>query len=99
MELLQQLKQLPAFALEIVRLCIWLLLLMAVFVPLERLFGVHPQKILRKSFLLDLGYYFLNSLLPKMLLVVPMALIAWALYRVVPGGLHSWVTEMPLKCR
>jgi sterol desaturase/sphingolipid hydroxylase (fatty acid hydroxylase superfamily) len=100
MESLRQLQQsFPAFAIDVVRLSIWLLLLMIVFVPLEQLFSVHPQKIFRKSLPTDLSYYFLNSLLPKALLVFPMALIAWGLRYVVPSGLHSWVAGMSLWTR
>lgn len=91
--------QLQAFAVDILRLSIWLLLLMVVFLPIERLFAVHPQNVFRKSFPLDLAYYFLNSLLPKMLLVLPMAFIAWGLHYVVPSGLHSLVAGMPLWTR
>jgi len=78
---------------------VWLFLLIIVFVPLERVFGVHPQEIFRKSFLVDLGYYFLNSLLPSMLLIVPTAFIAWTFHSLVPRGLHSWVAGMPLWAR
>jgi sterol desaturase/sphingolipid hydroxylase (fatty acid hydroxylase superfamily) len=87
------------FALDVVRLAVWLLLLMIVFVPLERLFSLDPKKRPPKSLSLDLGYYFLNSLLPKMLLVVPMAVIAGALRYLVPGALHSSVAAMPLWLR
>jgi sterol desaturase/sphingolipid hydroxylase (fatty acid hydroxylase superfamily) len=99
MELVQQLRHLPTFAVEIARISIWLLLLMAVFVPLEKLFSLHKQEILRKSFLLDLGYYFINSLLPKMILVIPMGLIAWLLHRVVPGGVQTFAQGMPIQFR
>ncbi len=100
MEALRQLQHyLPSFAVDIFRLAIWLLLLMMIFVPLERFFSVHQQKVLRKSFPVDLGYYFLNSLLPKMLLIAPIAVIAWGLHHVVPGRLHSWVAAMPLWAR
>ncbi len=100
MDIVQWLQQhLPPFALDIVRLVIWLLLLMVIFVPLERLFAVNPQKVFRKAFTVDLGYYFLNSLLPKAVLVVPMALIAWALHYVIPHGLHSRVAGLPLWAR
>ena len=63
-------------AIDILRLSIWLLLLMLIFVPLERLFAVTPQNIFRKGFLADLGLYFLTSLLPKAILALPMAGIA-----------------------
>ncbi|MGA3186892.1 MAG: sterol desaturase family protein [Bryobacteraceae bacterium] len=76
-----------------------MLLIVVIFVPLERLFGVRPQKIFRKSFLLDLGYYFINSLFPKMLLVIPMAFIAWALHYFVPQSVHSWASGLSLWTR
>ncbi len=100
MEFFQQLPhQLLPFATDVFRLCIWLLLLLVIFVPLERLFGVHPLKIFRKSFPSDLVYYFLSGLLPKLLLIAPMALLAGALHAVVPVGLHSWVAGMSLWTR
>jgi len=100
METLRWLQQhLPPLALDAVRLTIWLFLLMVIFVPLERLCAVHPQKVFRRAFHVDLGYYFLNSLLPKMMLVAPMALLAGGLRYVVPHGLHSWVAGLPLWAR
>jgi sterol desaturase/sphingolipid hydroxylase (fatty acid hydroxylase superfamily) len=83
------------FAVDFLPLAAWLLLLMAIFAPLERLFPLHPQKVLRKAFVTDLGYYFLNSLLPKLLLIPPLTMIAWVANYFVPGGLHSWVAGMP----
>lgn len=100
METLQQsLHQLVSFAIGVVRLSLWFLVLMAVFVPLERLFSVRPQKAFRKAFPVDLGYYFINNLLPRMLLIVPMAAVAAALHYLVPRGLHSAVAAMPLGVR
>ncbi len=100
MESLQHVQSyLYPIAVDIFRLCIWLLLLMLVFIPLERIFSVHPQKILRKAFPADLGLYFLNSFLPKMLLVAPMALIASGMHRIVPDEVHEWVADLPLWLR
>ena len=84
---------------DIIRLSVWLLLLMVVFLPLERLFDLHPQKVFRKSFATDLAYYFLNSLLPKTLLVLPMSIIAWGLHKVIPGGLQSIAAGLPMWAR
>ncbi len=78
---------LPPMVPSIVRLSLWLTILVVIFVPLERLFAVHPQKVLRKGIVIDLGYYFLSSLLPALLLSVPIGLLAWAVHRAVPGGL------------
>jgi len=100
MEILRLLQQhLPAFALEVLRLSVWLLLLLLIFVPLERLFAVRPQKIFRKGFPVDVAYYFLTGLLPKVLLVLPMALFAWGLHYVVPHGLHTRIAALPLWAR
>jgi len=96
MEAIRQLQQSFPLAVDILRLTVWLTLLMVIFVPLERIFAVRPQKIFRKSFLADLGYYFLSGLLPKALLVLPMALIAWGLRHVVPNALHMWAADLPL---
>jgi hypothetical protein len=44
MEILRELQQnLPPFAVDIIRLGIWVLLLMMIFVPLERLFAAPPE--------------------------------------------------------
>jgi sterol desaturase/sphingolipid hydroxylase (fatty acid hydroxylase superfamily) len=86
-------------AYDFVRLCVWLLLLILIFAPLERIFAVHPQKVFRKSFLTDLAYYFLNSFLTRLLLVLPMALLAWLLHFLVPAGLHALVAALPLGWR
>lgn len=100
METLRQLQQhLPPLALDVFRLCIWLMLLMVIFVPLERLCARHPQKVFRKGFLTDLGYYFLNSLLPKFLLILPMSMVAGGLHYLAPIGLYSWVADMPFGTR
>src|SRR5947208_3004321 len=100
METLRQLQQhLPPLALDTVRLCVWLAFLMAIFVPLERLYALHPRRVFRKSFLTDLAYYFLSSLLPKFLLVIPLTMLAWAIHRVVPNGIYLWVASMPSAIR
>ena len=86
-------------ALDVLRLGIWLLLILIVFVPLERLFSLHPQRVFRKSFGVDLAYYFLNNLLPKAMLAAPIALVAWALRHAVPGAVLTWTAELPLPLR
>jgi sterol desaturase/sphingolipid hydroxylase (fatty acid hydroxylase superfamily) len=87
------------FALDILRLSIWLGIVMVVLVPLERLFPLHPQKIFRKGFLTDLGYYFLNNIAPKLLLIPPIALLAWVLHFLVPAGFHAQVAAQPVWLR
>lgn len=84
------------FATDILRLCVWLVLLMAVFVPIERRYALHPQRVFRKAFATDLVYYFLSGLLPNLLLLVPMTVAAWALHSFAPGGLYGKMAQMPV---
>src|SRR3954447_11150073 len=90
---------LNAALLSILRLSLWLLILAAIFVPLERLFAVHPRKILRKGIGVDLLYYFLSSLLPALLLSAPVGLLAWAVRHAVPAGLLAATAALPLGAR
>ncbi len=84
---------------DLFRLSLWLIGLVAVFVPLERLLAVHPKKVWRRGILTDLGYYFLNSLLPALLLGVPISAVAWAVHRVVPAGFLEATAAWPLGAR
>jgi len=85
--------------LDVFRLSIWLVLLMVIFVPLERLCAQNRQKVFRKEFLEDLGYYFLNSLLPKLFLILPMSIIAWGVHHLESSGLYAWAAGMPMLTR
>jgi sterol desaturase/sphingolipid hydroxylase (fatty acid hydroxylase superfamily) len=76
-----------------------LLLVMAIFVPLERLFAARPKKLLRRAFFTDLGYYFIGSMIPKLLLIVPLSALAWAAHRAVPGGLYALTAQLPVGLR
>ncbi|CAN5587228.1 sterol desaturase family protein [soil metagenome] len=88
-----------AHALQILRLCIWLVLLAAIFTPLERLFALHPKKIFRKAILTDLGYYFISSLVPSILLSFPLALLAWGVHRFIPGNFFAAIAAWPVWLR
>jgi sterol desaturase/sphingolipid hydroxylase (fatty acid hydroxylase superfamily) len=90
---------LNGFFVDVVRLCIWLVLLTAIFVPMERFFARTPAKFLRPQIGNDLGYYFLSSLLPAALMSLPLAVLATMVQRVVPGGFHAAVHELPLWLR
>jgi sterol desaturase/sphingolipid hydroxylase (fatty acid hydroxylase superfamily) len=79
----------PPFVVDIIRLCAWLAILTAIFVPLERVFALHPSKILRKGISTDLGYYFLGGLVTSVLLSVPLGVIAWTAHRFVPHVLQT----------
>lgn len=91
--------RLLAYAVQIIRLCLWLVILTAIFTPLERLFALFPQKIFRKAIVTDLGYYFISSLVPTFLMAVPLAFIAWTVHRYIPTGFLSTIAEWPLALR
>jgi sterol desaturase/sphingolipid hydroxylase (fatty acid hydroxylase superfamily) len=88
-----------AFLISIIRISLWLAILVMIFVPLEQLFAVHPRKVFRKGIGVDLGYYFLSSLLPALLLSLPLGLLAWAVRHFVPGGLLAATASLPLWAR
>jgi sterol desaturase/sphingolipid hydroxylase (fatty acid hydroxylase superfamily) len=90
---------LPSLALDIVRLCVWLGILAIVFIPLERLCAQQQQPVFRKEFFIDLGYYFLNSLLPKLLLILPMSIVAAAVHQLEPSGIYTSVAALPVRVR
>lgn len=92
-------RYLAPFGLEIFRLCVWFVLLTAIFVPLEKFFPLHRQNIFRKAFGADLVYYFLSSLAPKLAIVLPLTILAAGLHRVVPGAYYSWTAGLPLGVR
>ncbi len=89
-------QHLLAFLMQAARACVWLLLLSLIFLPLERLFAVRPRKFFRKSLTQDLSYYFINGLVPGLLLATPLALVALAAHAIVPWRLQVAVAAWPL---
>lgn len=87
------------FVLNVLRMTLWLVILTAMFVPLERLFAVHPQRIFRKQVALDLAYYFLNSLGTIAALAFPMAILAAILHRLIPGSVLTLTADLPFGAR
>lgn len=90
---------LETLLLDLFRLCLWLLALSAIFVPLERLFALHRTNIFRKQVGVDLGYFFINGLLPGLVLSAPLAFVAWATQGLLPAGIHDSVAAWPLWLR
>ncbi len=83
------------FFVEVLRLAAWLLLLVAIFVPLERFVSIDRQPIFRKQFAVDLGYYALNSFLTGALLAVPLAMVGAAIHNAMPSALEHAITSLP----
>ena len=59
------------------------------------MFALHPKKIFRKAIVTDVGYYFLSSLIPSLLLSVPLAFVAWGVHRLIPGSFTSAIAAWP----
>ncbi len=87
------------YALQILRLVIWLSILTAIFAPLERLFALHPQSFFRKALVTDLSYYFLSSLVPAILLSMPLAVVARGVHGLIPAGYTLAVAALPVWLR
>jgi len=75
---------------------LWLLLLALIFLPLERLFALHPKKFFRKALAQDVGYYFISGIVPGLLLAFPLSLVALAAHAVVPYRMQAAVAAWPL---
>ena len=84
---------------SIVRLAIWLAILVVIFVPMERFFSAHPKQIFRKQALVDIAYFFLNSLFPALLLAAPVAFLAASIHYIVPGAFLGAIAALPLWSR
>jgi len=85
-----------SLAMDVGRMSVWLVLLVCIFVPLERLFALHPAKIWRKQVGVDLAWYFINGLVPAAIIAVPLLMLARLLRGADPGGLYSAVAAWPL---
>ena len=81
------------------RLFVWLVLLTALFLPLERCFGVRQAPRPRRELLHDLFYYAISGLVPIVLLSAPVALLAAAAQHLVPSALTATIQEMPAAAR
>ena len=87
---------LPTFAVNVGRLCLWLALLSLVFVPLERWLAVRKARLPRRALAVNLGMYFLNSLLPAAVLSALMAVVAVAAHAALPAALPAALGALPL---
>lgn len=90
---------LPGLTRDVFRLCIWLALLTAVFVPLERLFSLRQQRLSRSAVAADLAYYFISSLGPAVLLSVPLSLLAVAARHLIPAAIPLMLGGLPLAAK
>src|SRR5580658_9986025 len=88
-----------SFLSDLVGTSVWLVLLLIVFVPLERIFGNRAQKVFRQSFGADVFYYFLNGIVPKLLFILPLTVLSAAVHHTIPIAFYSSVAAMPVWLR
>jgi sterol desaturase/sphingolipid hydroxylase (fatty acid hydroxylase superfamily) len=90
---------LPGYVVNVLRLLFWLVLLAIVFVPLERWFAVRNGKPGRAERWQDLGFYFLSSLLPALLLATPLAMLAVFIESLLPPAWPAALGALPFGAR
>jgi len=76
-----------------------LAVLAAIFVPVERFFALRQEKVLRKEFWNDIGYYLVNGLLLGTLMAFPVAGLALLAHHFVPGFVLQTAQDLPLWAR
>jgi sterol desaturase/sphingolipid hydroxylase (fatty acid hydroxylase superfamily) len=87
---------LPPFVVGVLKLAVSVALIAAVLVPLERLYAIRPQPILRRQVATDLAYCFINSLLPGIVLGVPLSLIAMCGRELIPLHALAAIAALPI---
>ena len=99
LDLLAAHHHLTVYLTQVLRASILLAGLLAVFVPLEHYFSVRPAAFFQKGWLVNLGWYFINSLTPILVLGPPAALLAWMVHTVLPDSFTGAAANLPLWAR
>jgi sterol desaturase/sphingolipid hydroxylase (fatty acid hydroxylase superfamily) len=87
------------YLMQILRTSIWFVLLVVVFVPLERLFSIRPGGFFHKGWLVNVGWYFINSFVPIILLGPAGALLAWGIHQLLPATITGAAASLPFWAR
>jgi sterol desaturase/sphingolipid hydroxylase (fatty acid hydroxylase superfamily) len=88
--------QLLALPQRLIALSMALAGLALIFAIAERKFPLHPQKILRESWLIDVGYFFLAATVPGFVMLPVMYLTITLLSPLGPMPWHPWVADLPV---
>lgn len=91
--------QLSSMAYDLLRNTAWFVMLALIFQPLERVFPRNPQPVIRANYLQDLFYYFINGILPKLILIMPLSLLAAAVHQIGPNAFYDWVADLSVRKR
>jgi sterol desaturase/sphingolipid hydroxylase (fatty acid hydroxylase superfamily) len=86
---------LPPFAIDVIRLCIWLALLSAVLLPVERWCALRKTKVTGRELAIDLGLYFFNSLVPVMILSALFGVAGATARAALPAAFQAAVAALP----
>ena len=76
-------------------LAVWLVLLSAVFIPLERMFALREARVWRPQMRLDLIYYMLSSIPTLVIAVIPLGALALAVHSVLPASYYDTIGTLP----
>ena len=79
---------------KILGLSVMLVVVALVFGFAEHKFPLHPNKLLRKSWLIDVGYYYLGAIVPAIVLLLFMHLIDALLRPLGPMPWYAWVAGL-----
>src|SRR4051794_31979580 len=72
-----------------------ILITILVFIPLERLFAMHPQKVFRRNWGNDVIFLFLNGMLIKLGLLAFIVAVIFAAAWIVPASFQAMVGGLP----
>ena len=90
---------LHVFLVQTIRLFAWLVVLLVIFLPLERLAMLNASRRTRTDTITDLALYFVNGLVPALVLSFPAALLVAVAHRLLPDTYVAWVNALPLWAR
>lgn len=88
-----------AWLMPLVRSCVSLALIIAIFVPLEHFFAVRPARRFAKGWTTNLGWYFLNGLTAVFILGPPSALVAAGIHAMLPAAITGAAADLPMWAR
>lgn len=99
MEVVQQWQQLLATGpTRLLGLGVWLLLMAALLIPLERRWPLRRQSTLRAGLADDIAYFFLGGMVPAFVIVVFATAALWVQQQ-GPVAFYAWVGSLPLTVR
>jgi sterol desaturase/sphingolipid hydroxylase (fatty acid hydroxylase superfamily) len=92
-------EQLPAIVREALKLVLWLLPLTLVFMPVEHIFARRQRRFDCHAALTDLGFYFINGLVPGLFLAAPLSMTASGSSLIVPETVAAAIISLPIWVR